>query len=172
MGVLNEKRCKNQIEFIEVIIIKTLFIIMFWRQLILSLFLNIKQSTIQTYKLKLSTDYLPDPAPSVGQEPKAENRETPFTPLKYNNGIVDKHYSGYDCRFGNETETETELLYNITRNFRKMALLRYLESPDISLNDKIETVRLNQEEESAKISINLKAGGLFKDWDFELETKK
>ena len=145
---------------------------MFWRQLLVSLFLNIKQSTIRTYKLKLSTDYLPDPAPSVGQEPKTENIETTFTPLKYNNGLVDKHYSGCDCRFSNETETETELLYNITRNFRKMTLLRYLESPDISLNDKIETVRLNQEEESAKISINLKAGGLFKDWDFEVETKK
>jgi hypothetical protein len=164
---------KNQIEIIAVIIIKTLFIIMFWRQLLVSLFLNIKQSTIQTYKLKLSTDYLPDPAPSVGQEPKPEVPETSFTLLKYNNGIVDKQYSGCDCRFGNETyrETETELLYNITRNFHKMTLLRYLESPDISLNDKIETIRRNQEE-SKNIGINLKEGGLFKDWDFEFETKK
>ena len=143
---------------------------MFWRQLLVSLFLNIKQSTIQTYKLKLSTDYLPDPAPSIGQEPKTEIPETSFTLLKYNNGIVDKQYSGHDCRFGNETYRETELLYNITRNFHKMTLLRYLESPDISLNDKIETIQRNQE--STKIDINLKEGGLFKDWDFELETEK
>lgn len=143
---------------------------MFWRQLLVSLFLNIKQSTIQTYKLKLSTEYLPDPAPSVGQEPKPEVPVPEFILLKYNNGIVDKKYSGCDCRFGNETETETELLYNITRNFHKMTLLRYLESPDISLNDKIETIRRNQE--STKIGINLKAGGLFKDWGFELETEK
>jgi hypothetical protein len=145
---------------------------MFWRQLLVSLFLNIKQSTIRTYKLKFGTDYLPDPASSVGQEPQTENTETPFTPLKYNNGILDKQYSGYDCRFDNETETETEVLYNITRNFHKMSLLRYLESPDISLSDKIETIRLNQEEESTKIGINLKAGGLSNDWDFELENKK
>jgi hypothetical protein len=76
---------------------------------------------------------------------------------------------GFDHTF-NETETQTfdneMLLMKIVENSKKMALLKTLENKDISNDVKILFIDEYKKNNESKIpTVNIKGGGLFKDWD-------
>jgi hypothetical protein len=91
--------------------------------------------------------------------------------LKSNqNALLRSINSGYDCRYAlNYTEPqEFEKLCNIKRNFDKMKLLKLLESPTISLHEKVRRVEIS-EFYVKFISPNVTQGGLYKDWNFDID---
>jgi hypothetical protein len=76
---------------------------------------------------------------------------------------------GCDHTF-NETDNEKldneKLLIKIRENYKKMELLRTLESINLSLESKIIIIDEYKRYNEPKIkTINIKDGGLFKDWD-------
>jgi hypothetical protein len=72
-------------------------------------------------------------------------------------------YKGNDERYPiNETNNQTQL-YNIYKNYEKKKLLDVLQNDKISINTKLDLLHDN----SIK-PINLKAGGLFDDFNFTL----
>ena len=76
-----------------------------------------------------------------------------------------KKTSGNDERYSSEkNETEIRMqLYNLQEIFEKKRLLDILQDDKVSINIKIELLKDN----SIKAS-NLKAGGLFNEFDFDL----
>jgi hypothetical protein len=80
-------------------------------------------------------------------------------------------FRGYDQRF-NETlvEERAELNYLFRKRFYQLNLLRKLETSDISTLEKIQDLEVydGYNENSSKYSVNLKAGGLFKDWESDI----
>ena len=77
-----------------------------------------------------------------------------------------KKSTGYDERYPiNETDTEENLkFYKIKEFHKKKILLDTLQNNSISINTKLNLLKDN----SIKPS-NIKAGGLFKDFDFKLD---
>lgn len=76
---------------------------------------------------------------------------------------------GFDHTF-NETEMQSfdneMLLMKIVENSKKMALLKTLENKDISSDVKILFIDEYKKNNESKIpTVNIKSGGLFKDWD-------
>lgn len=82
---------------------------------------------------------------------------------KMNNG---KMNNGNDYRY-NQT-FEKPQLYNITKSLKKMALLKTLENPDISIVEKMNNIHYYSFLFDETIKPNIRAGGLYNDWDFEL----
>lgn len=73
--------------------------------------------------------------------------------------------SGLDHRPINETDN----MYNITKNHFKMKLLKRLESKDVSMQNKIETIATNKwlidkDENPHEFCVNLFAGDLLDNW--------
>jgi hypothetical protein len=74
-------------------------------------------------------------------------------------------YDGYDHRPFNDSVD----MYNITVNHLKMKLLKRLESKDLSVNDKLESINrnkllLNDNDKKSSIYVNLLAGDLLDNW--------
>ena len=70
--------------------------------------------------------------------------------------------AGWDNRY-NESEVDQYLLERIRENLEKYETLKYLENDRISILDKLRKL-----EESGINPLNLNAGGLMKDWDFNV----
>jgi hypothetical protein len=69
---------------------------------------------------------------------------------------------------GNETHDTNEnmVILNITRFYRQMDLLNKLENPNISEHYKLRAIEdYNTDNNPSKYMSNIKAGGLFKDWE-------
>jgi len=79
-------------------------------------------------------------------------------------------YRGFDQRF-NDTRVEVspEFNYVFKKRFYQLNLLRKLENPEVSTLEKIQDLEIydGYNENSSKYTVNLKAGGLFKDWDWD-----
>jgi hypothetical protein len=91
--------------------------------------------------------------------------------LKDSDKAIKSIYDGYDCRFINLNDTninidDEKLLVKIRENFEKKKLLDKLQS-DISIINKV-TIAENFLNENVTYGYNINAGGIFKDWDFEL----
>ena len=78
--------------------------------------------------------------------------------------------TGYDFRYAlNYTEPEEfEKLCNIKCNLNKMKLLKLLENPTISLHEKERRVEISEFYDKF-VSPNVTRGGLYKDWDFDID---
>lgn len=61
---------------------------------------------------------------------------------------------------------EKNLISKIIENYKKKDLLDYLKSNNINILNKVNTINKVNNNNIPK-SINLKSGGLLKDWDFE-----
>ena len=94
--------------------------------------------------------------------------------LKDSDKTIKSIYDGCDCRFINFNDTnkntnidDEKLLIKIRENFEKKKLLDKLQNSDISIVDKFNIAEsfLN---ENITYGYNIHAGGLFKDWDFEV----
>jgi hypothetical protein len=82
---------------------------------------------------------------------------------KLNTYLNVKVFSGNDERYSvekNETEIKMQL-HNLQKIFEKKRLLKIIQDNNVSINTKIELLKDN----SVKAS-NLKAGGLFNEFDF------
>ena len=77
--------------------------------------------------------------------------------------LYNKKSSGNDERYP-INETNTIQLYKINEFYKKKILLDTLQNKSISINTKLNLLKDN----SVKPT-NLKAGGLFKDFDFKLD---
>ena len=85
--------------------------------------------------------------------------------------MIEKKNNGCDERY-NESDIDFEQLYNIQKSFKKMALLKTLESPTISIIEKLDKINyysfLFNETMKSKMGISTREGGLYNDWDFEI----
>lgn len=89
--------------------------------------------------------------------------------LKDTNKSVKSIYDGYDCRFINSSVTctnEEQSIIRIRENYMKKKKLDKLQS-DISIINKV-IIAKNLLNENMTYGFNIYAGGLFKDWDFEM----
>jgi len=76
---------------------------------------------------------------------------------------------GYDGRHNSSSDYDHELMQRIIKNNYRMSLLKYLENPTNSIPDKMKILETSTLEEfQSKIAPNIKSGGLFNDWDFEI----
>lgn len=71
-------------------------------------------------------------------------------------------FSGCDMRYNTTTIADHAAILRIVNLNEKMKLLKTLENPAISINQKI---RIIKKDKPKIIILNLKAGGLFKDWE-------
>jgi hypothetical protein len=104
---------------------------------------------------------------SEGNEVDATNKTTDYlstnTFFKYKEGRDER----YDILY-NET-TDNSMLVNITRFFMQMKLLTVLENKNISQYEKVRRIEIyNHDNYPSKYVGNIKAGGLFKDWDADI----
>jgi hypothetical protein len=84
--------------------------------------------------------------------------------IKYDWSSFNKTLEGIDERHPFTYEISITETMRMKELYNKALLLRFLENPDISINNKIE--KLNQFTEK-KYVVDLTAGGLFKDWNYE-----
>jgi len=76
---------------------------------------------------------------------------------------------GYDNRY-NHTDNDTDIILNITKFNRQMELLRILEKNGTSQHVKLELIeKYNKDENQSPLIKNIFHGGLYKDWDFNIE---
>jgi hypothetical protein len=82
------------------------------------------------------------------------------------NKLWKKSSDGYDHRFNNTEEIDSTLLAKLVENNYKMNVLKFLTNKDISTNTKLLHIDEYKNSIHSKINgIDIKAGGLFKDWD-------
>lgn len=89
--------------------------------------------------------------------------------LKYRpDTFFSTNVSGCDMRYNETKNDDAAILLNITRFNYQMKLLNKLENPNISQNDKLDAIeRYNNDNSPSKYLPNIKAGGLFKDFQGE-----
>lgn len=89
--------------------------------------------------------------------------------LHYKHSFISNNASGHDMTYnGNETHDTNEnmVILNITRFYQQMDLLNKLENPNISEHYKLRAIEdYNTDNNPSKYMSNIKAGGLFKDWE-------
>jgi hypothetical protein len=91
--------------------------------------------------------------------------------LKDSDKAIKSIYDGYDCRFINLNDTninidDEQLMVKIRENYERKKILDKLQS-NISIINKV-TIAENFLNENVTYGCNINAGGLFKDWDFEM----
>ena len=73
---------------------------------------------------------------------------------------------GFDERFNETEEVNNTFLSTIRMNYKKMGLLKTLENPNFSNISKLSHIEdYKRTIEPTVSSLNIKAGGLFKDWE-------
>lgn len=81
----------------------------------------------------------------------------------------DKVVGGYDGRYNGSSDYNSELISKIKKYNYQIVILKYLENPANSMPDKMKILEKSSIEEfQSKIAPNIKSGGLFNDWDFEI----
>jgi len=71
--------------------------------------------------------------------------------------------------FAYQSEATVEDIYKFNGYFYKLKLLKKLTSPEISEQEKISAIDTYEGyNNSSKYTIDLKAGGLYKDWDITI----
>tara|TARA_Y100000389_G_C17299820_1_gene432363 strand:+ start:447 stop:758 length:312 start_codon:yes stop_codon:yes gene_type:complete len=88
--------------------------------------------------------------------------------LKINKMTSDITRTGIDHRYSNITDLNNEQLYNIEIIFYKNDVLKTLENPNTPTVCKMILIDEYYNAFHCKPTINLHAGGLFNDWDFDL----
>jgi hypothetical protein len=83
--------------------------------------------------------------------------------LKFPAFYTNNTNAGWDNRY-NESEVDHDLIERIRENFEKYETLKYLENDRISILDKLQKIG-----ESGINPPNLNAGGLMKDWYFNIK---
>lgn len=83
---------------------------------------------------------------------------------------INETISGYDMRFPFVEEMDKDIIRKVETSFAKMRLLAYLENNKISINDKLFSItNFTKFEKGTDYVNNITAGGLFKDWNFDIE---
>jgi hypothetical protein len=75
------------------------------------------------------------------------------------------HYEELSCISHISNDEEINLLSNIGKNIHMLKLLKKLLNKNISEIEKLKEIKSYETEEESKFKLNLKAGGLFEDWD-------
>ena len=101
----------------------------------------------------------PNPLPTRSDISPVEFTSNPMS-YKYKKTGCDDRYPLFE-----EDPNGTEILYNISIHIRKLALLTLLQNKDVSIYDKVSRI---ETEKDASIAPNIKAGGLFDDWENEI----
>lgn len=141
---------------------------MCWKSFIVSFLLNYGPNVIKsTHKLGLSLAFRVENSKWRNNQPTKkrlyESNNAGFLTYKQDKFFPD-NVSGHDMRY-NQTNNE-EILLNITRFNYQMKLLNKLNSPNVSQKDKLDAIeKYNLDNRPSKYLPNIKAGGLFKDWE-------
>jgi hypothetical protein len=84
-----------------------------------------------------------------------------------NNNFFSK--PGYDNRY-NGTENDNDIILNITKFNMQMELLKTLENKHVSQHVKIDFIdQYNKNENPSQFMPDIFSGGLYKDWNFDIE---
>ena len=102
----------------------------------------------------------PNPLPTRSDISPVEFTSNPMS-YKYKKTGCDDRYPLFE-----QDPNGTEILYNISIHIRKLALLTLLQNKDVSIYDKVSRI---ESEKDASIAPNIQAGGLFDDWENEIE---
>jgi len=129
---------------------------MFWRMFFFSFIFNNKH----IIKNKLSSTLVSDPLPEyIIINNNTNNLETInniYSPKKI------KAYSGYDLRYN---KTDYSSIYNISRYFRIVDILKIIESNDVGVNDKLDIIdQYNNDISESKYVPNINTNNLMNDW--------
>jgi len=87
--------------------------------------------------------------------------------IKYNWSSVNKTLEGIDGRYPFTYEINITETIRMKELYNKAEALRFLENPDISINNKIKKIETLDQFTEKKYVVDLTAGGLFKDWNYE-----
>jgi hypothetical protein len=133
---------------------------MFWKTFFFSFVFNNKNIIRNKLSCILESDSLPDYMNIYNiTNSNGNNLET----INYiHTPKVFKAISGYDLRY-NKTENST--VYNISRYFRILEILKVIESSSISVNDKLDIIdQYNNDISVSKYVSNIYANNLINDW--------
>jgi len=77
--------------------------------------------------------------------------------------------SGYDERYNSSKyPSDQDIIFNITRFYHQMELLKKIESQKVSQQNKVKLVEeYNKNENPSPMVPNIHAGELYKDWDWQ-----
>jgi hypothetical protein len=133
-----------------------------------SFLLNYSPNVIKnTHKLGLALAFHSENSKWRNNQPTKKRlyESNPAQILTYkHDSFFSNNVSGYDMRY-NQTNDD-EMLLNITRFNYQMKLLNKLNSPNVSQKDKLDAIeQYNIDNRPSKYLPNIKAGGLFKDWE-------
>ena len=90
-----------------------------------------------------------------------------FSFIRNNNNFFSK--SGYDNRY-NGTDNDNDIILNITKFNIQMELLKTLENKHVSQHVKLDFIKqYNRNEKPSPLMPDIFSGGLYKDWNFDIE---
>ena len=128
---------------------------MFWKSFLLAFLLDNKGHMFMKLKNNTKCNNV------MRTEENSFNNDL-ITNLRKTTNIIS---DGKDHRFNENNDTNSFIIIKLIENYEKMELLKTLENKKLSILTKTlyieEYNKLNEEKVS---SINLKAGGLYKDW--------
>jgi hypothetical protein len=129
---------------------------MFWQTFFFSFIFNNKH----IIKNKLSSTLVSDPLPDYMNIYNYTNNLETINNI-YSPNIF-KAYSGYDLRYNN---TDYSSIYNISRYFRILDILKIIESNNIAVNDKLDIIdQYSNDISESKYVPNINANNLMNDW--------
>ena len=137
---------------------------MIWRTLLVSFFLNNRI----IFKNKLCSVVTFEPLPESKYEfTKQNNYTNNLETISYKSNIFNLN-SGYDCRHNiyNYENKNYSAIYNISRYFHILEILKIIESDTFSTSDKIDIIEKfnNDETEISKYVPNINRNNLLDDW--------
>lgn len=75
-------------------------------------------------------------------------------------------YSGYDCRY--KLRDDLDILNKIHIQYEKKYILDFISNKEINIHNKLTIIENYEKNTNEKKILNIKNGGLYNDWDFEL----
>jgi hypothetical protein len=135
---------------------------MIWQTFFISFFLNNRNTLKKKLNSLLTSEPLPESKNIFTIENNVNNNLETIT-YKSNNLNLN---SGYDCRFNASNYENSNEIYNISRYFHILEILKAIESKKVSINDKIDIIEQynNDESEISKYIPNININNLFYDW--------
>jgi len=134
---------------------------MIWQTFFIGFFLNNKSILKNKLNSILSSEPVPEPESKsiyTKQNYSSNNLET----ISYKSDIFNSK-SGYDCRFENKNNSA---IYNISRHFQILDILKILENRAISTNNKLDIIEQinNDASDISKYVPNINKNNLLNDW--------
>jgi hypothetical protein len=143
-----------------------------WQYFLLTLFLTNRHNLfpINKNQVKLTCDKIPITySQDISTNQNHTNEITELLTKKQNTSFF--HEPGSDHRY-NKTDSDSDIIFNITKFHKQMSILKTLENKNVSQKKKLDLIEYyEKEEEPSPMKLNILAGGLTKDWNYDIYDK-